>query len=250
MNWKEIMGIISTVALLLPVVLVLAYRLYRLRYFIALGVFYLLSSVYNLMSENYISVNPEFRKIFGITNNFLEFPLMFIFIGYFSFSVQFAKRIRYTVLLFLLFEIAAIVIWGYKKEAMVVVMAPGLSLLLFFSTWFSLRQIKIAITQGKAVGKALMTTALLFAYSCYMLIYIFYYIINSKDVADIFTMYFIAATFSSLVLSVGIIIESKRIKKLEEIKQTRKELNMIYDNSQPLRKMSFDPSHIKNDFLN
>jgi hypothetical protein len=242
MNWKEIMGIISTVALLLPVVLVLALRLHRFKCFLALAIYYFLSFSYNLMSENYIPVNADFKKIFGITNNLLEFPLMFTFMAYFSFSASLTKRIRYSVIIFLLFEIAVTVLSGYNKEAMTIIMAPGLSILLFFSVWFSLRQIRITITQGKATGKALMISSMLFAYGCYMLIYVLYYLVKSEEVADIFTMYFIASTLSALILSIGIFIENKRIKKLEELKITRRELNMVYDKSQPVTTVSLDPS--------
>src|SRR5574338_852502 len=184
MNWKEIMGLISTVALLLPVVLIFALRLYRFKCFLALAIYYFLSFSYNLISENYIPVNAEFQRIFGITNNLLEFPLMFTFMAYFSFSAKLAKRIRYSVLIFLLFEIVIMAIFGYNKEAMTIIMAPGLSLLLFFSIWFSLRQIKVTIIQGKAIGKALMISSMLFAYGCYMLIYVFFYIVKSEEVTD------------------------------------------------------------------
>jgi hypothetical protein len=245
MNWKEIMGIISTVALLLPVLLVFAFRLYRIKCFLALAIYYFLSFSYNLMSENYIPVNADFKKAFGITNNLLEFPLIITFMAYFSFSARLSKRIRYSVLIFLMFEIAVTIILGYTTKAMTIIMAPGLSLLLFFSVWFSLRQIKITITQGKATGKALMVTSMLFAYGCYMLIYVLYYLVKSEEVADIFTMYFIASTLSALLLSIGIYIENKRVKKLEELRITRKELSMVYDKSQPVTTVSLDPSVIE-----
>ncbi|HVT86698.1 MAG TPA: hypothetical protein VHD35_15950 [Chitinophagaceae bacterium] len=202
------------------------------------------------MSENYIYVHPEFKRIFGITNNLLELPLMFTFIAYFSFSAKFAKRLRYAVIAFILFELAIILIFGFNQNAMIIIMAPDLSLLLFFSVWFSLRQIKITIAQGKAIGRALMISSLLFAYGCYALIYVFYYIVKSEEVADIFTMYFIAVTFSSLILSAGLLIENKRIKKLEELKTIRRELNMVYDKSQPVTTVSLDPSVIEKEIWN
>ncbi len=247
MNWKDIMGLISTIALILPVVLIFTLRLHRFKCFLALAVYYLLSFNYNLMSENYIPVSEGFRKFFGITNNLLELPLMLTFMAYFSFSSALAKKIRYSVLVFLGFEIVVTIFFGYNKEAMTIIMAPGLSLLLFCSIWFSLRQIKITITQGKATGKALMITSMLFAYGFYMLIYILYYVVKSEEVADIFTMYFIAATLSALILSVGILIENKRIRKLGELKLTRKELNMVYDKSQPVTTVSLDPSVMEKD---
>lgn len=232
MNWKEIMGIIVTVTPLLPVVIILSFRLERFKCFLALGIFYFLSFACNLMSENYIPVSESFRKIFGIACDLLELPLIFIFIAYFGASAKAKKRIRYFILFFMAFEAAVVLIYGYNKEAITIIMAPGLALVLVTCIWFSLRQIKITITLGKATGKALMISALLFAYCCYTIIYIMYYLAKTNQVDDVFLMYFIAATLSTILLSAGMIIENKRIKKLEELKITRKELSMIYDESQ------------------
>lgn len=245
MNWNEIMGIISTATLLIPVVLVLSLRLYRFKCFLALAVFYTLEFSYNLMNQNFIHVNPEFEKYFGITNNYLELPLMFTFMAYFSFSAKLSKRFKYSVYIFLAFELLVTLIFGYNTKAMVIIMAPGLSLLLYVSIWLSLRQIKIAITQSKGTGKALMISAMLFAYACYMLVYVFYYIIKSEEVTDIYAMYFFAATISALLLSIGILIENKRIRTLEELKTTRKELNMLYNKSQSVKTVSLGSNEIK-----
>lgn len=245
MNPAQIMGIISTVALLVPLLLVLLLRLYRFKCFLALGIYYLLEFSYNLMNQNFIHVNSDFKKYFGIANNYLELPLMFTFMLYFSFSARLTKKFRYSVFIFLGFELIVSLIFGYSTKSMVIIMAPGLALLLYVSAWFSLRQIKIAIVQGKGTGKAIMISALLFVYGCYMLIYVFYYLIKSGEVADIYTVYFIAVTISSLLLSIGIIIENKRIRILEELKTTRKELNMLYSNSQTVKTVSLDPEAFK-----
>lgn len=242
MNPTEIMGIICTTTLLIPCVLVLALRLYRFKCFLALAIYYILEVSYNLMSENYIHVSPDFKKYFGIANNFLELPLMLTFMLYFSFSAKLSKQMRYSVFIYLIFGVITFLIFGYNTTAVTIILAPSLSLLLFVSVWFTLRQIKIAIAQGKGTGKALMISSMLFLYGCYMLIYILYYLVRSKEVADIYTMYFIATTLSALVLSIGIFIENKRIRVLQELKTTRKELNMVYDKSQPMRTVSLDPS--------
>ncbi|HYM94374.1 MAG TPA: hypothetical protein VET23_09570 [Chitinophagaceae bacterium] len=231
MNWKDAMGFVSTLTFLLPIIIIFALRLQRLKCFLALAIYYLLSFSSNLMAENYIHVSADFKRFFGIINNLMELPLIFTFMAYFSLSPLFAKRIRHAVLIFLLFEVIVTLILGFNKTSMIIIMAPGLSLILFFTIWFSLRQIKITITQGKSTGKALMISSLLFAYSCYALIYILFYLLKSQEISDIFVMYFFAGTLSTLVLSAGIMIENKRIKKLEELKITRKELSMIYGES-------------------
>jgi hypothetical protein len=95
-----------------------------------------------------------------------------------------------------------------------------------------------------------MLSSLLFAYGCYSLIYIMYYVIRTKDVSDVFVMYFIVTTLSALILSVGMVVESKRIKKLKELKLVRKELNMLYGNTETSRKTSGELFTLNNDVLN
>ncbi|MCZ2458422.1 MAG: hypothetical protein LC128_02255 [Chitinophagales bacterium] len=233
------MAIISIITLIFPVVLVLVLQLYRSKCFLALAIYYLLDFCFNVMSEGYIPVNENFRRAFGITTNLLEFPLMFIFISYFSPSLKFAKKIRISVVAILLFELIIVLAFGFNRTSMTIIMAPEISLLLFFSVWFSLRYIKIAIIQGKTIGKALMITSLLFAYGSYAIIYVFFYVLDSKELNDIFTMYYFSTVISTLMLSSGILIENKRIKKLLELRRTRKELKLIYDDSQPVTTVSF-----------
>lgn len=250
MNWKEMMGFISTIVFLVPVLIIVLLRLNRFKCFLAAGIYYLLGFCNSILKEGYLHTPTEFNKIFEITYNFLDMPLMFIFLAYFSTSVNLGKRIRISVLAFLAFEVAVALIFGYNKEALTIILAPGLIAVLFFSALFFIRQIKIAIQHQKATGKALMLSSLLFAYGCYSLIYIMYYVIRTKDVSDVFVMYFIVTTLSALILSVGMVVESKRIKKLKELKLVRKELNMLYGNTETSRKTSGELFTWNNDVLN
>ena len=47
---------------------------------------------------------------------------------------------------------------------------------------------------------------------------------------DAFLVYFFVATISSILVSIGLVIEKKRFKVLDELKTTRKELSMLYPN--------------------
>jgi hypothetical protein len=231
MNWKEMMGLISTITILLPIFIIAFLRLHRFKCFLALGIYYVLAFCSNLISEGYINVGADFKRIFSIAINMLDAPLMLIFLAYFSSSLILSKRIRLFVLFFIAFELLITFIYGYNKNSITIIMAPGLVMILGISAWFFLRQIKITILHQKATGKVLMISSMLFAYGCYALIYVMYYLVESNDVSDIFLMYFIAGTLSALILSAGMMIENKRIRKLEELKITRKELHSMYGES-------------------
>jgi hypothetical protein len=55
-----------------------------------------------------------------------------------------------------------------------------------------------------------------------------YYVFKTPYVADTFLVYFLVSTLSSLLMCTGIIIERKRVQKLNELLQTRKELSELY----------------------
>jgi hypothetical protein len=250
MNWKELMGFISTIAYLMPILIIILLRLNRFKCFLALGIYYLLGLCNNIMKEGYVPVPKVFINTFDITYNFLDMPLMFIFLAYFSTSVRLARKIRIAVLAFIVFEIVIALIYGYNKEALTIIMAPGLAGVLIFSGIFFIRQIGIAIEHQKATGKALMLSSLLFAYGCYALMYVMYYIIKTEDVADVFVMYFIVTILSAILISIGMIIENRRIKKLEELKLVRKELSMLYQDSNTKKITIPDSFFWENDLMN
>ena len=228
MTWNSVMGFVSSVALFLPIFFILTLRLGRYRSFPALLIYYIFVFIYNLMTEDYINVNTEVVHYWGLSNNLLDIPLMLSFLTYYSVSPAFTRRMKITILGFVLFEATVILILGLNVDALTIILGPGL--LLIFSLCLSLfiRQTKVAIMHRKATGKALIVASLLFAYGCYTIIYLMYYVFKTPYIADTFLVYFLVVTFSSLLMCAGIIIERKRVQKLNELKTTRKELSAIY----------------------
>jgi hypothetical protein len=236
MTWNSVMGLISSVALFLPVFFILVLRLGTYRSFPALLVYYVLVFVYNLFTENYVHVSHEFERNWGLTNNLLDAPLMLFFLTYFSPSPSMAKRMKIMIVALLIFDAVVIALRGYNVKSITIIMAPGLLTVLAFCLYFFVRQTKITIMHRKSSGKAIMAAALLFAYGCYGIIYLMYYVFNKlivNSIDDTFLVYFLVTTFSSVFICVGIVVERKRVQKLNELKVTRKELSIVYKESQP-----------------
>ncbi|MEO6613033.1 MAG: hypothetical protein ABIT05_07210 [Chitinophagaceae bacterium] len=228
MTWNSVMGLISTFALFLPIFLILALRLGGYKSFPALLIYYISVFVYNLFTEGYIKAPANFIQYWGVGNNLLDAPLMLSFLAYYSTSPAFTRRIKITLLGFLLFEGVVLVIMGWNVKAITIIIGPGLLLVFGLCLSLFIRQTKITILHHKATGKAFIAAALLFAYGCYAIIYLMYYVFKTPHVDDTFLVYFLVVTFSSLLLCAGIIIEKKRVQKLYELKTTRKELSDIY----------------------
>jgi len=253
MSWNSTMGLISTIALFLPIAFILSLRLVRYRTFPILLAYFGISFINNFLGEGYIHTSNNVIKYWGLTNNLLDPPVMLFFLTYFCTSAAQAKGMRILTLAFILFEIIVVSLLGYSKDAITVTLGPGLAIVFGFCLYFFIRQTKQAIMHRKATGKAFMSAALLFAYGCYFIIYLMFYIFEThlspikaneqQYIADTFLVFFFVVTLSSLLMCTGLYIESKRVQKLAELKITRKELSMIYEGTEkaaPLRAAILD----------
>lgn len=230
MTWNSVMGVISSAALFCPIIVVLALRLASYRTFPVLLFYYTSVLIYNLLTEGYIGASAEFVRYWGLVNNLLDTPLMLLFLTYFSTSSYYTVKMKWLIAVFVAFEIVVLSVTGFTTEGITIILGPGVTIILGFCTYFFIRQAKTAILNRKATGKALIAASLLFAYGCFGLIYLMYYVFKTPYVEDTFLVYFLVTTLSSLLLSAGIIIEEKRIRKLNELKLTRRELSDIYAN--------------------
>lgn len=228
MTWNSVMGLISTIALFCPVIIILVLRLAAYRTFPALLIYYASSVIYNLMTEGYLAVSPELVRYWGMTNNLLDLPLVLFFLIHFSTSTDFTRKMKILLGAYVAFEIVVLAIKGFNRDAMTVILGPGILIIFSFCVYFFIRQAKITITHQKGAGKTLIAAALLFAYGCFGMIYLMYYVFETPFVDDTFLVYFWVVTFSSLLLSAGLVAEEKRIRKLNELKTTRRELSDIY----------------------
>jgi hypothetical protein len=222
------LGALSSLALLIPAIFILFFGLYKHRAFLALAIYYFLSGIYNLAQQGILPIPNNINYYFGIVNNLLDGPLMLIFLCWFSFSSVITKRIRWIIYFFLVFEAAMLAIFGVNITTIKIVLAPDIIIVLAFTSIFFFRQLKLTVTQQKGLGKSFMICAVLFAYTLFGLIYLFYYLLETPYKGDAMIVYHLASLFSAGIMSAGIRIEVNRIRKINELKHTRRELAALY----------------------
>jgi hypothetical protein len=229
MSFHSILGIISSIVLFIPFILIIALKLFTRRSFLALAVYYLAAAFYNLITQNVIDSPLWFSRPIGIINNLLDAPLILLFLIFFSTSPQMTKRITTAIFIFLAFEAVILVIFGFSIRTVKIVLGPDIAIILVLSFSFFLRNVRLAITNQKSLGKAIMVSSVLLAYTIFSLVYIFYYLLKNKQYKqDAQLVYYLVTLLSAVLMSVGVIIENKRIKKLGELRNTRKELATLY----------------------
>ena len=238
MNLFNIMGLVSTLALALPIIILLTSKLAWYRSFPALFFYYFVVLNYTIALMGYIDTGSDYKYYHGVICNFLDTPLMLLFLTYFSKTVRFRKNLQIVTLLFIAFEIATMIMYGFTAKATTIILAPGLALTLIISLLFFIHQVKIAVVHHKAVGKAIMISSLLFAYVGYSFVYTVYYLIKPVYKEDAHIVYFLITIFSCITMAVGIHFERARVRQLAELKTTREELKIIYGAERDAKKMT------------
>lgn len=228
MSLFKLMGLASTLALAIPIIILITARLTWYRSFPALLFYYLILLTFNFLLLGYIKVDYSVKYYHAVVNNLLDTPLILSFLLYFSKTLAFRKKLVIAILSFIAFEIIIVMIYGFNTKATTIILAPGLIISLVISLLFFIRQVKIAVVYHKAAGKAIMAASLLFTYVGYCFVYSVFYLIKPAFKDDAHLVFFLITIFSSIAMSVGIYLERKRVQQLIELQITREELKAIY----------------------
>jgi glucan phosphoethanolaminetransferase (alkaline phosphatase superfamily) len=170
-------------------------------------------------------------------SNMVGTPLILLFLTHFTTTAVHQKRLHILAAVYFVYELIIVAVFGYTLNASAIAMGPGLLILMAFSLVLFVRHTKLTIIHHhKALGKALLATALLFAYLGYAFIYVFLYLMKTPYKNDTYLVYFFVNTVTSLIMSAGIYFEAKRIQQLEELKITREELKRLYGEEHDIKK--------------
>lgn len=230
MSINTTLGIISAIAFFLPALIILSSRLLINISLLALVIYFLMVMTYNLMSENIIVVSREAQRNFGVINNYLDVPLMLTTMLMFCGEKWKQRVIITTIICFAVYEIIILFQFQLQPISSKYIMGPGILIVLLYSLYLFMNNIKNTIVQGKGVGKTLMITSILFAYGCYFIVYLFAYVQKTTNKADVFIIYYLASIIFSILMSTGLIWVKKRLREIKEVQTTRKELNVFFHN--------------------
>jgi hypothetical protein len=229
MNWNAILGIACMVSLSLPIAVILYHRYYKHRSLTALLIYYAIILIYLLMAQQVLPVTKSILFNFGIVTNLLDIPLMLTALVFFCPNKQKQNIIWLLSYAFITYELLIIAIYGFKPVSVVYIMGPGFVIILSYTFYLFMRQVKFSIMHRKNHGRMIMLASIFFLYSCYALTYYFYYIQKTPEVKDTELIYFIATIASTLAMAIGLQLMNKRMKELQLLRITRKELAMFFN---------------------
>jgi hypothetical protein len=153
---------------------------------------------------------------------------MLCFLTYFSQTAAYRKSLLIILGVYISFEVAVLLMLGFNRTSNTVIMAPGLLITLLLASIFFMHYVKLTLVNQKALGKLLMILSVLLAYGVYCFIYVVFFLMDTQFVEDTKLIFYLVTFISSIILSVGLMIERNRVRQLSELHKTREELKAIY----------------------
>ena len=227
MNPSTLFGLSSVICFSLPILVILLFRLYRQTSLIALLLYYFLTIAHCLTAESIPPV-PDFVSSWDVVYSLVEIPLILSSLLFFCHARQRQQIMQKIIVAFVVYEAAIALYFKFTPQALLFVTAPGLLIVVGYTTFLFLRQLKFTMMHGKNLGRVLMLGAILFAYGTYFLVFYTYFIQKQLDVTSLYSLYFISSTIASVLMSVGLFMMRFRIRELQELKVVRKELQMVF----------------------
>lgn len=207
---EDIIAILTTISLLLPILAILIRRSLWHPSFAALIVYYAQFFVFSLFTNNYIPVSGRSMDIIRYSHIFIDLPLVLLFMQYFSESDRTRKRIRASLVVFVVSGIVLTVAMGLNDRIIPYLMGPGILLAAAFSMGFFVRYLKSGIHHRWETGKAFMAGSLVFLYGSYLVIYFIQYVMKLNDEAQIYLLFQITTLISVLLMTTGLLLNRKR----------------------------------------
>ena len=227
MNLNAILGLACVISFTLPVIVIVFNRYFTHRSLAALLAYYLLVFTDNFFNDNYIHVSKKLNWVVNLVDNYTYLPLLLTALLFFCPGKQLQKKLRLFTYVFLAYEVLIISILGFTLNSVIYILGPGLVVIAVYSFYLFTHHAKFSIYHGKSPGKALVMASVFFDSASYIVIYFFAYILKTT-LEDVFTLYYIASIVSSVAMAIGLQMMRNRIKELESLQTTRKELALFF----------------------
>src|SRR5678810_299881 len=190
MNWHDAIGILSTIALFVPVCVIVLTKLIRYKQYLPLFIWCVLAFGFNLMTEHLVDVPKTTERYYGIINNLTDMPLILAFLIFQVASSFQIKTMKIMLAVFIVFEIILITMFGITIKTITLTMGPGLLIVFGYSLVYFVYTVKRSFIHNKFAGKAIVASALTFAYGCFIIIYPMHYIFHLQDLSSLFLIYY------------------------------------------------------------
>jgi hypothetical protein len=212
------LNLISILILLLPII-ALAFKknTWNLNFIFLIGCYVFLLCI-SLANNGFLQLEEKTKTILITMGIIFQAPLIMLFLTYFTKNPEFKRAHNVSLLIYLIGGTLLLAFKGINAETISIIIGTGLFLVLIFGLVIFFSQIKNSIQKRRETGKAFIISAVVFAYACYLIIYLMNFVFEATEKNEITLLFQIATIVSTLLLSIGILIntdlpEEKSIEK-------------------------------------
>lgn len=226
---NDIIAILTTIALLMPILTIVARRSMWHPSFAALIVYYAQFFVFNLFTNNYIHAGGNTMQLIQFSHIFIDLPLVLLFMQYFAKRDKTRSIIRGTLLAWATLAVLLITLMGLSLRITPYLMGPGLVMAAAISMGFFVKYLKSGIHNRWETGKAFMAGSLVFLYGCYLVIYVIQFVMRLRDDQEIYLLFQITTLISVVLMTAGLILNRKQPRKAP-VDEKARDRNIILTN--------------------
>ncbi len=228
MTLYELFGWLSAVLMLVPICLLIYFKLAFYRSFPALVGYFFVAFSCNLLLLDLPDAGLRSLAAQDAIYNILSLPLIIIFISYFARNINIRLKILVTATIIIAFQVAIVLLKGFTLGAYRMLMVPALLMAFCMGCYYFAHQVKLTVIYQKALGKAILATSMFFATIGIGFIYAVRHYIHPSYRADTDIIQFMVGIVVAVSASIGILLERRRVQQLEELRIAREELREIY----------------------
>lgn len=205
--------LISILLMVIPLLLLLLDRKEGGTSFLALAIYFTLMIIANLMSEGLVKAGSQVIQFTHFLANLLDAPLMLIAARYFTADPGIRKMLLQLSGLYLGFELVICLFILPGNQYYMICIGPGLLLVMVFALHFFIQHVKTSFNRSKDWGKAFMCGSLVFAYACFIFLYVVHYIIRYPNIPDLRRIYHLTLIIFSVSMAMGLLMISRERRR-------------------------------------
>lgn len=195
---------LTTALFLVPVFFIIKKKLYLHISFAAILVYYIITLAVNAMHLHIFPILENMTNSLIIIDNLLDGPLVLLFLIFFCPTLLTEKAVRYTFYILSLFAVVMVLVNGFNKQTITVTLGPGMLFILVYAFYLFTQRIGGAFYEKNEVAFVLLLTGLLVAYTGYIIVYFFKYVLGgNNDMQSLMLLYDLTTILSLIVSGIG-----------------------------------------------
>lgn len=213
----QVISILAILLYFLPIVIVIAKKLWHQKAFLYFALFWILGGIVNVL--NLLPFAKGIMQAVAMIYNAIDIPVILL-IFYFITTVNGVRQfVRLVFPLMIFLEVLGFIIYGFTYDAQKYPLGIGLLVVLTIIIWEIVSYIKKISHTSQENGLLFINAALLFEYGSFIVIYIFDYFVTStkSNVEDNFIVYYISSIIGLAVACAGYFVGSKKVKQPKEV---------------------------------